>query len=140
MININNAQEYCKEDISLIENYKQALEDTTQTWHCHHRLETDLNVPQQYLIDNDLYINRPASELIFLTKSEHSKLHKIGKNHSKETRKKMSKSKKGHQGWNEGKKHSKETRKKMSEAHKGKKCSDETRKIKKLYEANRVNI
>ena len=36
----NNASKYCCEDISLIENYDKAIEDKTQYWHCHHRLET----------------------------------------------------------------------------------------------------
>ena len=79
MICIDTVIKYCKDDLSLIENYEEAL-NSPETWHCHHRLETDLNVSKQYLIDHDLYLNRPASELIFLTPSEHSKLHSAGKN------------------------------------------------------------
>ena len=80
MINFKNVQIFCCDDISLIENYDKALNDKTQTWHCHHRLETDMHVSSYELIKRDLYFNRPASELIFMTKSEHSRIHSIGIN------------------------------------------------------------
>ena len=67
---------YCCEDLSLIENYEKAINDTTQTWHCHHCLETDSFLTRDELKKQDLYYNRPASELIFLTPSEHHSLHK----------------------------------------------------------------
>ena len=113
MISKRQIKSYCKEDISLIENYDKAINDKTQIWHCHHRLETDLNVSAQYLKDNNLYYDRPASELIFLTKSEHTTLHNDGK-----------------KVWNDGLKNcfSEETRKQMSESHKGKKQSEETKR------------
>ena len=108
--------EFCNDDITKIENYEQAMNDTTQTWHCHHRLETDLNLSIQELKDRGLYFNRPASELIFLTHSEHTSLHNI-KN-------------KGKFHWNL----SEETRKKMSEAKKSKSLSEEhKKKIKKPH-------
>jgi hypothetical protein len=88
MICYNTIKNYCNGDISQIENFEQAINDTTQVWHCHHRLETNLNLSAQELIDRDLYYNRPASELIFLTKSEHSRLHSIGRTYSEKTRKK----------------------------------------------------
>ena len=66
---------YCKDDISLIENYDKAINDNTQIWDCHHRLETDMNMLVEDLKEMDLYYNRPASELIFLTSIEHIKLH-----------------------------------------------------------------
>ena len=37
MINEKRAKSYCKDDISLIENYDKAIADNTQVWHCHHR-------------------------------------------------------------------------------------------------------
>ena len=111
MINIKRVSKYCKEDLSLIENYDKAINDQTQIWDCHHRLETDKNLSRQYLINNDLYYSRPASELIFLTRSEHTALHNEGKQHSEETRKKISES-------NKGKHHTEETRKQISEAMK----------------------
>ena len=66
-----------------IENYQKAVEDDTQIWHCHHRLEIyDENGKERFLqksrdelIAENRYYNRPASELIFLTKSEHMRLH-----------------------------------------------------------------
>ena len=60
-----------------------------------------------------MYFHRPASELIFLTKSEHVFLHNKGKKLSEETKNKMSESKKGTHL-------SEETKNKMSEAKKGK--------------------
>lgn len=69
-----------KEELELIENYKQALADDFVGWNIHHRKETDEGMSMQSLIDNNLYYNRPASELIFLTASEHTKIHHTPKN------------------------------------------------------------
>ena len=79
----------CKEDISLIENYDKAINDTTQLWHCHHREEVKV-LPsgmtvlrsRQDLIDNDRYYNCPANELIFLTPTEHKSLHSCNRSTS----------------------------------------------------------
>lgn len=78
-----NVTLYCCEDISLIENYEAAINDETQTWHCHHRFEIDLGLSMKELNDRNLYYNRPASELIFITKAEHHRLHNQGKNNPK---------------------------------------------------------
>ena len=118
MIDKKRAIKYCKDDISLIENYDKAVSDTTQMWHCHHRRETIYSVKE--LIDIGEYYNRPACELIFLTPFDHRRLHKLGKHHSVETRKKISESNKGEKCYIFGKHLSEETRKKMSEANKGK--------------------
>ena len=40
MISENQVKKYCREDISLIENYDKAINDKTQTWDCHHRKES----------------------------------------------------------------------------------------------------
>ena len=40
MISENHTKAFCKDDISLIENYDKAIADKTQVWHCHHRRET----------------------------------------------------------------------------------------------------
>ena len=117
MINEKNAKRFCNEDISLIENYDKAIADNTHTWHCHHRneikiLPSGMSVlcSRKELKDNGRYYNCPANELIFLTQSEHRRLHDI--HISEETRKKRSYSLKG--------KHlSEETRRKMSEVRKG---------------------
>ena len=74
MINLINARAYCKEDISKIENYELAMNDT-EMWECHHRTEIWWNCSRQELKDNECYYNRPAKELIFLTKAQHRALH-----------------------------------------------------------------
>ena len=136
MINEKNIKAFCKDDISLIENYDKAIADTTQVWHCHHRRETIFS--KSDLIEIGEYYNRPACELIFLTPNEHHKLHNLGKQHSEKSRKKMSESKKGENNPLFGKHHSAEARKKMSEANKGKHLSAESRK--KMSEAHKGNM
>ena len=120
MINEKQAKIFCKEDISKIENYEAAMNDTTQTWHCHHRTEIWWNCSAKDLIENECYYHRKACELIFLTPSEHHKLHNKGKHHSEETRRKISESMKGRSTWIKGKTISEEYRKKISESMKGK--------------------
>ena len=124
MICENSAKSYCKDDISLIENYDKAIADKTQVWQCHHRRETIYSVKE--LIEIGEYYNRPACELIFLTPVDHRRLHNLGKpsgmkgkQHSEETRKKMSETHKGKPTWNKGKHLSEDTRKKISEAKNG---------------------
>ena len=126
MIDKRSAKAFCRDDISLIENYDKAIADKTQTWHCHHRRETIFS--RKDLIDIGEYYNRPACELIFLTPLEHIRLHHLGKHLSTETLKKMSEAR-------INKPKSAETRKKMSEAQKGKHRSEETRK--KIGEAQK---
>ena len=126
MIDEKEARKYCKDDISKIENYELAIADTTRTWYCHHILGEILT--RQQLLEHDFYYNVPHCMLKFVTKAEHNRLHKKGKQYTIESRKKMSEAKKG--------KHpSEESRKKMSAAHKGKSSprkgvtlSDETRR------------
>lgn len=87
---------YCSEDISLIENYEQAV-SSDKKWVCHHRFEIQDGKLISYLElkEKGLYFKRPASELIFLSETEHKKLH--GTNLREETKKKMSdKSKRYH--------------------------------------------
>lgn len=122
MINENQARKYCKEDISKIKNYELAMNDTTQTWHCHHILGEILSRAQ--LKDHDFYYNVPACMLKFVTETEHISLHKKGKKRkpfTEETRKKISESHKGRIPWNKGKKniYSEDTLKKLSAANKG---------------------
>ena len=128
-------KQYCKEP-EKIENYEKAAADNFKGWECHHRLETHNSDGERRLVDISykelkalgMYYNRPASELIFLTTSEHYAIRKV----SDETRRRMSEARKGkYVGENSpvyGKRYSEETKKKMSEAHKGKKMSEETRK------------
>lgn len=119
---------YCRQP-ELIENYSKAIADNSEIWACHHRLETHNSDGERRLVDIlgtelialDLYYDRPPEELIFLTQSEHMRLHRIGKpgamkdkHHSEETKRKMSEAHKG-------KPKSEEHKRKLSEAHKGQK-------------------
>ena len=101
---------YCCEDISKIENYELAKKDDFKGWVIHHRLElvetgAAVDSAKRVLIYQGLYYNRPASELIYLTKSDHQKLHRTGK-----------------PGPNRGKHFSEEHKRKILESKKGKKC------------------
>lgn len=148
MICLENVKRYCK-DYTKIENYEEAVADTTQTWDCHHRLQLVktggvVDASAQDLIDWGIYYDRPADELIFLTAAEHGSLHNKGTHHNKgkhlseEHKQKIGKA---HKGKKRGP-HSEETRRKISEAMrgdknpmKGKHPSEETRK--KLSEAGK---
>lgn len=136
MINIRSVKNFCNEDISLIENYDKALNDT-KTWDCHHRRETDEGLSVKQLKEQGLYLNRPASELIFLTHEEHTSLHKSGKLQSKEQKEKHSESIKGENHPMYGKHHKKESKQKMSDSHKGIPQSEESKR--KKSEANKGN-
>ena len=97
MINEYSIKKYCSEYPSLIENYELAINDHTQTWEIHHRgeiLPCGRYTPKD-LIKFGLYYSRPASELIFLTKAAHTRLHNNGVPKSEATKKAMSKARKG---------------------------------------------
>lgn len=145
MINERDAHKFCKDDISKIENYEEAMNDKTQTWHCHHRLELTLDgefaLSIEQLKMHDMYYNRPYYELIFLTPTEHRRIHNFGQ--SSETREKRVNSLIGHSV-------SEEHRRKLSEAAirqnrtgknnpmYGKHPSDEIRR--KISEANKGKL
>lgn len=162
-------KKYCKE-IENVENYEKAKADNFKGWNCHHRLETHNSDGERRLVDIkteelkalDMYYNRPAEELIFLTVAEHEILHKKGKCRSKSTCCKISKAlkvhyiskearqklseahkgipskKKGKPGTFKGKHHTEEAKRKISKAHKGKHLSEETRR--KISEAKKGKI
>lgn len=135
MISESKAKRFCKDDLSKIENYDKAISDTTQTWDLHHRLELTIDgefaMTVAQLKMHDMYYNRPYYELIFLTPSEHRRMHmkcKIGENHprygkhiSEEHRRKICES-------NRRRTVTDETIKKMSASHKGRTVTDETRR------------
>ena len=125
-------EKFCKDYIN-IENYEKAKKDNFKGWQCHHRIGVD--IPREKLKALGMYYNRPAEELIFLTTSEHAKLHSEGRSPTDETRRKMSEALKGEKHPFYGKHHSEETRKKMREAQKGRQFSEETRK--KMSEAHK---
>ena len=109
---------YCSEPLDNIENYQQALADNFEGWSIHHRLEIQpdgTRVSMQELIDKGLYYGRPASELVFMRREEHKRLHWIGNT------------------FNKGKQFSAEHRQKIAESLKGKQFSAERRQ--KISEA-----
>lgn len=76
MINEKQARKYCREDISKIDGYAEALADTTQTWICHHvNGESFTGFCTADLKKLNMYLNRPASELKFVTRNEHRRIH-----------------------------------------------------------------
>ena len=158
---------FCKEP-EKIENYEKAKADNFKGWRCHHRLETHTSDGERRAVDITvaelqalgMYWNRPASELIFLTISEHRSLHTKGESNPMYGKQGYWKGKTGPNkgklaGENnpmygkhhtllsiqkmseakKGKHFSEESKKKMSDAHKGKKCSEETKK--KIGEAHK---
>lgn len=102
MINERHANKFCRDDYRKIENYDKAISDTTKTWHLHHRDEIRV-LPSGMIVyrsanelkENGRYFNCPANELIFLTQSEHQRLHMKGKTISAEHRQKLIDSCKG---------------------------------------------
>lgn len=79
------------EEKEMIENYYEAQKDDFNGWEIHHRMELRstgavVDSSRQDLIDWGIYYNRPANELIFLKKEEHSKLHRGVNNNNEESR------------------------------------------------------
>lgn len=130
MINEAKVKRYCSEDLSLIENYDKAMA-SSEMWHCHHRREIEDGVVRTIdeMDELGLYYDRPASELIFLTMSEHRSLH--GRNRSEYARNKTSEANLGHKrsigrpSPMKGKHHSDEAKNKNRLAHIGKRHTDE---------------
>lgn len=76
-------KKYCCDALCQVENYYIALQDNFEGWCIHHRLELhpdrSLRFTKKSLQDLNLYYNRPANELIFLTNSEHTIIHSISR-------------------------------------------------------------
>lgn len=121
---------YCN-NYENIENYQKAAADGFIGWCVHHRLETwtsdgkrrEVDISAEELKALNMYYDRPAEELIFLTKAEHMSLHQKGKLKTEEHKKKLSAAKKdkcsGENNSFYGKRHSDESKKKISEAKTG---------------------
>lgn len=77
-------KKYCNGSITDIENFLEAVNDTTTMWVVHHRLETHnsdgvkrlINISKKELMALGNYWNVPVDDLIFLRYNEHCKLHK----------------------------------------------------------------
>ena len=93
MISETQAKKFCKDDISLIENYDIAVNDKIRRWVVHHRRGTIYS--REGLKEIGEYYNRPAIELIFMLEEEHRRFHTIGNHHSEKTKKKISESRIG---------------------------------------------
>lgn len=112
---------YCK-DYTKIENYEKAVNDETQKWDLHHRLETHFSdgterpinarISYKELIALNMYYSRPPEEFIFLTRKEHLVLHQSGR----------------HWSGMSGKKHTDEAKQKLSKANRGIKRSEEVKR------------
>ena len=115
-----------------------------------HRIQVHTNLGYKKGMDihhiDENKMNNSLSNLVYLTHSEHSKMHNKGKKLSEETKKKMSEAAKNMSDEHKrklseaakGKHHSEETKRKISEAAKGKKHSEETKL--KMSEALKVKI
>lgn len=127
-----NGKCFCRTP-EFIENYTEAI-SSNKKYDCHHRLETHFSdgterpinaqLSKDELIALGMYFDRPASELIFITQTEHHSLHnkynkgrKLGPK-SDEAKAKISAA-------NRGKKRSEETKARISTARKGMKFSEE---------------
>lgn len=136
MICEKNVKQLCCQDISLIENYETAV-NSTDVYDCHHKLETHNSDGERRLIDLtvaeltalDMYYHRPASELIFLSNTEHMSLHHKGKSKSEEWRRKMSEARKGKPSGRKDYHHSDETKRKIGEANSKKVLCIETGEV-----------
>lgn len=127
MINIKDVKRYCKDDLSMIENYDVAI-NSDESYDCHHRLEFTINCEyahsKEELIRMNMYYNRPYFELIFMKSSEHHAMHVRHYNanrdysftQTQEYREKMSKS---CMGKGKGIHKTDEHKKKLSDSHKG---------------------
>ena len=118
MVNVRQAEKYCCEDISLIENYNQAV-TSDEKWEVHHKL--GLYFKKQWLIDNGFYYDQRAEMLVFMKRDEHNILHNTGNRHRL------------------GKPNTEETKRKMSETHKGKHHTDETKRKMSAAQLNRTD-
>lgn len=78
-----NIKLYCKDDVSKIENYEEAVSSKEQ-YDVHHRLEFTINgeyaKSTEELKRLGMYYNRPYYELVLMKHSEHAKLHRPYRN------------------------------------------------------------
>ena len=138
MINEKQAKKYCCEDISLIENYKEAV-NSNEIYDCHHRLEIDLKKTPKELQELNLYYNRPANELVFITHADHTRLHQTNKIFSQSTKDLLSdagKKRVGDKNSFYGKRHTEDSKQKMRKPHRKSKWMTPSGEIKEMTKAN----
>lgn len=127
----------------LIENYQEAVNDTTQKWVCHHRREVQDGFciwKADELIKIGQYYHLEPNELIFMKKSEHLALH--NKAIDPKTKKPCcyrDVDRTGEKNPMYGKHLSEETRKKISEKSKGRKFQRNEQWIKSHSGENNVS-
>lgn len=107
MIATDKYRHFCCEPLENVENYEVAV-NAVEIYICHHRLGTEFTADE--LKAKDMYFNRPASELIFVSRAEHTSLHHSGKTVSDEQKAKQSAKMKNKPSWCAGQK--------LSESHK----------------------
>ena len=93
MINLLQVKKFCNGDISLIENYQQAINDNTQTWECHHRMGVQpdgTRLTRKWMKEHEIYYKLDPCMLIFLTSAEHKRIHNLGRKLNQSTKHKMS--------------------------------------------------
>ena len=113
---IRQLKKYCREPIEKIKGYRDAVESEGR-YECHHLNE--LTFTRGQLKKMNMYYNRPASELIIMSDSEHEKWHIKWNGHPMRGRTGALSPMFGRTGAKHprfGKKHTDETRKKMRES------------------------
>lgn len=72
--------------ISKVENYAEAVNDPTCTWHLHHRNAILFGWSIKEMKDNCIYHYCDPEDLMFLRPGEHTRLHNsTGKNRRRKT-------------------------------------------------------
>lgn len=66
---------FCPKDYKKIENYQIAV-SSKESYHCHHKKEITLGLSSKQLIERNEYFDVPPEDLIFLTESEHLRIHR----------------------------------------------------------------
>lgn len=116
---------FCSGDLALIENYDKAIADDSQTWHCHHRMEIQpdgTRLSKKWMVEHNIYYDLDPCMLIFLTDSEHKKIHTTGRKITEKMREAFRKIGKDTKHDNfKGKHHTAESRAKTSAKLKGRK-------------------
>ena len=141
MIDLYKVKQMCREgELEKIENYEQAMNDKENTWVCHHRLELTMDGEfanyKKDLIRMGMYWHRPYFELIFMTKSDHMRMHSHVQPVTNESKKKMREKALNRVSPRKGVKLSEETKEKLRQANLGKKHTDEQRA--KISAANKL--